>query len=83
MKNEEIRIVEACEAIAKLLLDKREQYGDSVANPLRIFSNANPIEQLNTSIDHKLSRVLSATDDEDTLADLIGYLILLKIERER
>lgn len=67
-----------------MLIEKNRKYGDSALNPVRIFSKASNIEQLHTRIDDKLSRIKNAQDDEDedVIADLIGYLVLLTIARE-
>jgi hypothetical protein len=72
-----------CNQIKELLLEKNKKYGDSALDPSRIFSKADPIEQLLVRIDDKLNRIqkgagLLATD-EDIIQDLIGYLVLLKI----
>lgn len=69
--------------IEHLLLSKNRKYGNSAINPIRIFSTADPIEQLNVRIDDKLSRILSAqTDDtEDAEFDLLGYLVLKRVAR--
>jgi hypothetical protein len=68
-----------------LLLSKNEKYGNSALDPVRIFSKANETDQLLSRIDDKLSRIKNmGTDtqiDEDTVNDLIGYLILLKISK--
>lgn len=76
-----------CNQIKELLLEKNRKYGDSALDPSRIFSKADPIEQLLVRIDDKLNRIqkgagLLATD-EDIIQDLIGYLVLLKIAIER
>ena len=65
------------------MLLKNEAYGDSALNPVRIFSKNDSVEGLLVRIDDKLSRIknvgiTSAT--EDTLMDLIGYLVLLKVQ---
>lgn len=67
-----------------LLIEKNRKYGDSALNPARIFSKASNIEQLYTRVDDKLSRIKNAQDDEDedVIADLIGYLVLLTIAKE-
>ena len=66
--------------IRELLIKKNAQYGNSALKPLRVFSEASTREQLLVRIDDKLSRISTQTvDDEDTLMDLIGYLVLLKI----
>ena len=70
-----------CEKIRQMLLSKNKQYGDSALKPLRVFSQADSIEQIKVRIDDKLSRIKNQSwaDTEDTLLDLIGYLILLRI----
>ena len=71
--------------IKTLLLSKNKKYGNSALNPVRIFSKANQTDQLLSRIDDKLSRIKNmGTDtqiDEDTVNDLIGYLILFKISK--
>lgn len=64
--------------IREMLLDKNRKYGNSALEPLRIFSKADPLEQISVRIDDKLSRIKSAQADdlEDAKLDLIGYLIL-------
>lgn len=75
-------IAEECDAIKAMLLSKNAKYGNSALAPVRVFSKASPIEQLLVRIDDKLSRLTAgAADDEDTLADLIGYLVLLRVAR--
>lgn len=68
-----------------LLLSKNLRYGDSALTPIRIFSQADPVEQLRVRVDDKLSRIARGNlnlDDEDTIMDLAGYLILLLIARD-
>jgi hypothetical protein len=73
----------ACDSIKSLLISKNQKYGDSALSPCRIFSKADPVEQLLVRIDDKLSRISRGAgllaSDEDVLNDLIGYLVLLKI----
>jgi hypothetical protein len=76
-------IIHTCEDIKEMLLAKNEKYGDSALNPKRIFSQSSSTEQIMVRIDDKLSRIATTRalggPDEDTLSDLIGYLILLKV----
>ena len=67
--------------IRALLVSKNKAYGNSALEPSRIFSKADSIEQLKVRIDDKLTRIKTQgfADSEDTLSDLIGYLVLLKI----
>jgi hypothetical protein len=80
-------IIKVTERVREILLDKNAAYGDSVTNPVRIFSSSDPMEQLRVRIDDKLSRLARGknTDKvpEDTLMDLIGYLVLLVIAQEQ
>jgi len=79
------RIRSKCSHLLDMLLAKNERYGDSALNPIRVFSQADTAEQLRVRIDDKLSRLLHGADewdDEDTLLDLCGYLILLIIAEE-
>ena len=75
-------IIKTSQEVTNLLLEKNAAYGDSALNPVGIFSRGNAIESLCARIDDKLMRIKSRgiTDaTEDTVQDLIGYLILLKI----
>ena len=86
MTNTQQRIIEVCDSVRELLLQKNRKYGDSALNPSRIFAKSDPVEQIKVRIDDKLSRIsTSGTSgvDEDTLQDLIGYLVLLKIATEQ
>ncbi len=81
-----------CEAILdgikETLITKNKNYGNSALEPLRVFSKADPVEQLKVRIDDKLSRIsrgskegISLSDESftDTVRDLIGYLVLFLI----
>lgn len=77
------KILETCLEIAQMLIEKNISYGNSALDPLRIFSTADPTEQLRVRIDDKLNRVKNNqgfTGDND-IDDLIGYLILYKIAK--
>lgn len=77
-------ITEECDKIKNLLLEKNRKYGNSALEPKRIFSKASPMEQILIRIDDKLSRIATSgfeSADEDTLQDLIGYLVLLRVAR--
>lgn len=65
-----------------MLSEKNARYGNSAMEPVRIFSKANPVEQLKVRIDDKLSRIVSSdleTDGEDVVMDLIGYLLIYRM----
>jgi hypothetical protein len=71
--------------IRTLLVDKNRKYGDSALSPVRVFSKASAVEQINVRLDDKLSRLMSGQldDTEDVLTDMLGYLILLRIAEAR
>ena len=75
-------ILEVSSDVTNLLLEKNAAYGDSALNPANIFANGTAIENLSARIDDKLMRIKQKginDDTEDTVNDLIGYLILLKV----
>ena len=76
-------IKKECDQIAALLITKNQSYGNSFAEPINIFSKQPPEEQLATRIDDKLNRLAkgSTFQNEDTILDLIGYLVLLRVLR--
>ena len=75
-------IAEECRAIEAMLLAKNKAYGNSALDPVRIFSKADPVEQIKVRIDDKLSRLARGSDaGEDVEQDLIGYLVLLRVAR--
>lgn len=71
--------------IQEMLLQKNAAYGNAALDPVRIFSKAPSTEGLRVRIDDKLSRLARGEEaGEDTIRDLIGYLVLLRIaEQER
>lgn len=82
MKTTKDYILEVSSEVTNLLLEKNDAYGDSALYPVGIFSRGDAIDSLGARIDDKLMRIKSRgiTDaTEDTVKDLIGYLILLKI----
>jgi hypothetical protein len=79
----EAQIRARCAQLAEFLVAKNRAYGNSAAEPVRVFSRANPLEQLWVRMDDKLSRLargqrLEETDETgyDTKRDLAGYLVL-------
>jgi hypothetical protein len=81
-------IVEVCDGIRALLLEKNKAYGSSALKPMRVFSRADNVEQIKVRIDDKISRLcrghaLPDESLEQTADDLMGYLVLLKIAARR
>ena len=76
-------IKEVGKEVVMLLLEKNKAYGDTANNPPQIFSRLSAKEGLLARIDDKLSRIKhKGLNDltEDTVLDLIGYLILYKVQ---
>lgn len=76
-------ISEECDSVRELLLRKNREYGNSAIEPMRVFSQASAVEQILVRIDDKLSRIRTVGErgeiHEDTVQDLIGYLVLLRV----
>jgi hypothetical protein len=86
MNNTEQQIANVCNQIKALLLLKNKAYGNSALEPVRIFSKNDSIDGLLVRIDDKLSRIKNTgvtSETEDTLMDLIGYLVLLKVQMNK
>ena len=80
-------ILNVGQEVIDLLLKKNKDYGDTANNPPQIFSKLSAKEGILARIDDKLSRIKkigfdNPNDSEDTLKDLIGYLMLLKVQIE-
>ena len=84
-KETEESIKRVVSEIEKMLIAKNRAYGDSALEPVRVFSKAENIEQLYVRIDDKLSRVKRGHEypGDDTISDLIGYLVLLLVAKEK
>jgi len=72
------------QAVKEMLISKNRKYGNSALEPIRVFSKASNIEQINVRIDDKLSRLVSSQsdEDEDVDFDLIGYLLIRRIAKK-
>jgi hypothetical protein len=79
--NTEREIVTVCDDIKNLLIEKNRAYGNSVLEPSNVFAKSSALDQISTRIDDKLNRVKKGHEyqGEDTIDDLIGYLVLYKI----
>ena len=80
-------IAEVFDEMKTVVLQKNNQYGDSVLDPKRYFSSAPTDEQIKVRIDDKLNRLVLGNDslesDDDIIKDLIGYLTLLLVYRRK
>ena len=78
----ELKLREITREITELLISKNKAYGNTALNPTNVFSKLNSTEAICARIDDKLARIKNKgiTDEtEDTVDDLIGYLLLLKM----
>lgn len=77
----EIALRKEIEDVYQLLCDKNRKYGNSVIEPVRVFSKASPLEQIRVRMDDKISRLMSAQvdDNEDAKFDLLGYLLIERV----
>ena len=83
MKSTEELIKDVGREIVMLLIEKNKAYGDTANHPPQIFSKLSAREGILARIDDKLSRIKNkGLNDltEDSVADLIGYLILYKVQ---
>jgi hypothetical protein len=75
-------LVEECDALGAMLVEKSKAYGSSWRDPLRIFSKADPEAGILVRLDDKLSRLArGSAAGEDVELDILGYLILLRVAR--
>tara|TARA_R110002012_G_C11545494_1_gene601891 strand:+ start:589 stop:1020 length:432 start_codon:yes stop_codon:yes gene_type:complete len=74
------------ERIVNLLKEKNTAYGNTALNPPNVFSKLDSTEAICARLDDKLSRIKNKginDKTEDTVDDIIGYLLLLKMSMER
>lgn len=72
-----------CDEIKEMLITKNRKYGDSAISPVNIFYRGTAEDALRVRMDDKLSRIMNrqSDEDEDPENDLIGYLILHKVQK--
>ena len=78
----EAQIRAEMQRVTELLINKNNSYGNSATEPANIFSKGNAVDSICARIDDKIMRIANKGINEntfDTIDDLIGYLILLKI----
>lgn len=77
------KIVHTILDVAQILVDKNAAYGNSALDPVRVFSRASTEEQILVRLDDKLSRLQRGSEypGDDTITDLVGYLVLLLVAR--
>lgn len=66
--------------IKEVLSSKNKAYGNSVFEPINVFFKGDAKAAIDVRIDDKLSRIYRGQElNDDTLLDLIGYLILKRM----
>jgi hypothetical protein len=83
MEKVEQAIRAECKFVEDMLITKNQTYGNSVFEPIQIFSKTSWENQIKIRIDDKLNRIKKGGEypGDDTILDLIGYLILLRVGR--
>ena len=83
-KEFEQKVRSVCNEIADMLVEKNKSYGNSALEPIHCFYKGTSAESIKVRIDDKLSRIMRGKEygTDDTVKDLIGYLILLKVNQE-
>lgn len=79
------KVREICHGLAELLIAKNEAYGNSALSPLNCFFKGDATTAIKVRIDDKLSRIMKGKEygQDDTILDIMGYLVLLKISLEQ
>lgn len=72
-------IPRAIDAFRDFLLEKNKAYGNSIYEPVRVFTNASIDSLILVRLNDKATRLLKGeSGGEDSFDDLLGYLILRK-----
>jgi len=67
----------------KFLIEKNKRYGNSVFDPIHIFSESDSETQIRVRLDDKLKRIIYSKDlRKNDVCDLFGYLSLLLISKD-
>tara|TARA_B100000035_G_scaffold306971_1_gene309663 strand:- start:48 stop:536 length:489 start_codon:yes stop_codon:yes gene_type:complete len=76
------KLDEVASKVVNLLKSKNKAYGNTALDPVQIFSRLDATEAICARIDDKIMRIKNKginDQTEDTVDDLIGYLLLLKM----
>ncbi len=75
---------EVLKEVRALLIEKNKAYNNSVFEPLMVLSKASVRERILIRAEDKLNRAFHGSElGEDTLLDLLGYLVLERIDAKR
>lgn len=78
-------ILVQCLEIAALLLEKNISYGNSALEPLGVFGSNSALQGIGERLDDKLKRIKNnqSYPGDNDIDDILGYLVLYKIARNR
>lgn len=81
----ENKVRNICNGIAEMLIEKNKSYGNSALEPINCFYKGDAGTSIKVRIDDKLSRIMRGNEfqGDDTVLDLLGYLVLLLISQEK
>ena len=84
-KEFENKVRKICNDIAEMLIEKNKSYGNSALEPINCFYKGDAGTSIKVRIDDKLSRIMRGNEfqGDDTIKDLLGYLVLLIISKEK
>lgn len=82
-KQFEDAVHEVCNNVANMLIEKNKSYGNSALEPINCFYKGDAGTSIRVRIDDKLSRIMRGSEfqGDDTVWDLLGYLVLLIISQ--
>ena len=74
-----------CNSVAEMLISKNKSYGNSALEPINCFYKGDAGTSIKVRIDDKLSRIMRGNEfqGDDTVWDLLGYLVLLLISKDK
>jgi hypothetical protein len=82
-KTTALKIHETLTSLNHLLQEKNKNYGDATLTPLGIFNKNSATDGILIRLDDKLRRVKNSDIlRKNDIADLMGYLTLLCVEKE-
>lgn len=84
----QVRILDVCEQLKKLLLHKNKKYGNSAIEPIRIFvPEGAKLYNIESRLDEKLSRVIEEVSNTThpkpgDVVDIAGYCVLWLVKND-
>ena len=79
----EEKISTVCKQLEIILKEKNKRYGDSALHPIGVFSKTDAENGLYKRADDKLSRIKNSNElRKNDIADLMGYCVLICIEKK-